>query len=151
MKKKQDVFDQIMGLPIFAPVYPFYEKHKEVLLYLLFGGLSFILNISFFFFLNGTLKINELISNVISWIVCVLFQFFTNRTWVFQNDSKKSSKFLKQLIDFFGGRIATLIVEECILVVFITWLAFDALCIKILAQVIVILLNYIISKWFVFA
>ena len=135
---------------MFDAVYPFYVKRKEVLLYLFFGGISFFLNIAVFLFLNGTVQINELISNAISWVVCVLFQFFTNRTWVFKNDNENANKLLKQLIEFFCGRIVTLVLEEAILFVFITWLAFDALCVKILAQIIVILLNYIISKWFVF-
>ena len=55
------------------------KKNKEVILYLFFGGLAFILSIVSYAFLNVTLGINELIANVISWIIVVLFAFFTNR------------------------------------------------------------------------
>ena len=58
--------------------------------------------------------------------------------------------FLKQMAAFFGGRIITLVVEEVILLVFISILGFDSMIVKIVAQIIVILLNYIISKLIIF-
>ena len=99
---------------------------------------------------NGTLGINELIANVICWVLCVLFQFFTNRTWVFDGKTDGTKAFLNQMASFFGGRIFTLVVEEVILAVFITWLGWNSMAIKLVAQVIVIDLNYVISKLFVF-
>ena len=51
---------------------------------------------------------------------------------------------------FFGGRLFTLVVEEAILAVFITWLGFNSMAVKLIAQVVVIVLNYIISKLIVF-
>ena len=58
--------------------------------------------------------------------------------------------FLKQMASFFGGRLFTLIVEEAILAVFITWLGFNSMAVKLVAQVVVIVLNYVISKLIVF-
>ena len=58
--------------------------------------------------------------------------------------------FLKQIASFFGGRAFTLVVEEAILAIFITWLRFDSMIVKVSAQVIVIILNYVISKLIVF-
>ncbi|MEE1102409.1 MAG: GtrA family protein [Agathobacter sp.] len=126
------------------------KKNKEVILYLFFGGLAFILSIVSYAFLNVTLGINELIANVISWIIVVLFAFFTNRIWVFSSPTKTVVDFLKQLISFFGGRVLTLVIEEIILGVFITWLQFPSMIIKIIAQIVVIVLNYVISKFLVF-
>jgi putative flippase GtrA len=54
------------------------------------------------------------------------------------------------MISFFGGRLFTLLVEEVILAVFVTWLQWDSMIVKLAAQVIVIVLNYLISKLFVF-
>lgn len=147
---EQDIFDKIMQAPVLSILEPFYKKHKEVLLYLFFGGVSFFLNLILFAVFCKKLNINELIANVICWIACVLFQFFTNRTWVFDGKVNNSGAFIKQLVAFFGGRIFTLIVEEIILLVFITWLGFNDMLIKLAAQVIVIVLNYIVSKVFVF-
>lgn len=128
----------------------FYGRHKSIFLYLLFGGISFFLNIALFAILNSTMNVNELVANIIAWILCVLFQFFTNRSWVFDGKVNTKVEFIKQMAEFFGGRIFTLVIEEVILAVFITWLAFNAVAVKLIAQVIVIVLNYIISKVWVF-
>lgn len=149
-EKKKDIFDKIMSLPVLNYFNPFYTKHKELLLYLFFGGIAFFLNLGLFVFFNSYLQITELLANIICWIICVLFQFFTNRIWVFDSESNGKTGFWKQLFLFFSGRIFTLVVEEIILGVFITLFGFNILAVKITAQVIVIILNYIISKLFVF-
>ena len=90
--------------------------------------------------------INELVANVLSWIITVLFAFLTNRVWVFQSPTDGVSEFVKQMFAFYSGRVITLIIEEVILLVFITWLGFNSMVIK----VIVILLNYVIRKLVIF-
>ena len=150
MQTKKDIFDKLMHLPVLNIFEPFYIKHKEVLLYLFFGGLAFFLNIALFVLFNGIWGINELIANVICWVICVLFQFFTNRTWVFDGRTEGMPDFVKQITSFFGGRLFTLVVEEAILAVFISWLGLNSMVVKLVAQVIVIVLNYVISKVFVF-
>lgn len=139
-----------MHLPLLRIFEPFYRKHKEVLMYLLFGGIAFSLNIFLFLVIDAFLPIGELVNNIICWVVCVLFQFFTNRTWVFDGHVENGEAFFKQMGSFFGGRIFTLVVEEVILAVFITWLAFPTTPVKLAAQVIVIVSNYFISKLLVF-
>ena len=147
---KEDIFDRMMHLPLLRIFEPFYRKHKEVLMYLLFGGIAFFLNIFLFLAIDRFLPIGELINNIICWVVCVLFQFFTNRTWVFEGHVERMSAFLGQMGSFFGGRIFTLAVEEILLAVFITWLAFPTTPVKLAAQVVVIASNYFISKLVVF-
>lgn len=127
-----------------------YIRNKEVILYLFFGGLAFFLNIGLFALLNEVCNINELIANVICWCVCVLFQFITNRSWVFDAGEGGSGRMMKQLASFVGGRLFTLAVEEAIILVFITWLGFNSMIVKLVAQFVVIVLNYIISKKIVF-
>ena len=150
MTEKRDVFDKLMTLPILNIFEPFYKKHKEVLLYLLFGGLTFIVSIASYAFFDITLAMNELVANVLSWILAVSFAYVTNRIWVFDAPTHTMKEFIKQLLSFFGGRVATLVIEELILLVFVTLLAFPSVPVKVVAQVIVIILNYIISKFFVF-
>lgn len=119
-------------------------------MYLLFGGITFFLNMILYAVLTGYGNMNALIANVICWVICVLFQFFTNRTWVFDGRTETASGFWIQMASFFGGRLFTLIVEEAILAAFITWLGFPSLPVKLMAQIIVIVLNYVISKLIVF-
>lgn len=148
--REKDIFDKIMELPVLRIFNPFYKKYKEILLYLFFGGLAFIISIASYAFANIELGMNELIANVVSWILAVLFAFITNRIWVFQAPTKTTGEFIKQITSFFAGRIATFVVEEVILLVFITWLGFNSIGVKVVAQIVVIVLNYVISKLVIF-
>lgn len=128
----------------------FYKEHKEVILYLVFGGLSFFLNIGLFALFSGFLHLDVLVANILCWILCVIFQFFTNRSFVFQNGRQGIGNFLKQLVLFFAGRIFSLVIEELILLIFIDWLSLNSMIVKLVAQIVVIILNYLISKLVVF-
>ncbi|MBC5696656.1 GtrA family protein [Agathobaculum sp. M2] len=145
-----DIWDRIMQLPILRIFEPLYARNKEILLYLFFGGITVILSVSIYAFQTQCMKVNELIANAIAWIICVIFQFFTNRIWVFQSTASSGKSCFRQMIEFTGGRLITLILEEIILAVFITWLSWNSLAVKLAAQIIVIVLNYIISKLVVF-
>lgn len=150
MEKKEDIFDRMMHLPGLRILEPFYARNKQVLLYLFFGGITFLMNMILYALLTDRAHMNELVANVICWVICVLFQFFTNRTWVFDGKTETTSGFWIQMASFFGGRLFTLAVEEGILAVFITWLRFPSLLVKFAAQVVIIVLNYVISKLIVF-
>lgn len=148
--KNNDIFDKVMSVRLFDKIRPFYKAHKEVLLYLFFGGLTTVISILTYALFTITFQIDELIANIFSWIASVLFAFITNRIWVFESEVNTHFDFLKQLFKFYSGRIATLLVEELILWVFITKLDFNGMVVKIMAQIIIVILNYIISKLFVF-
>lgn len=148
--EKKDIFDKIMSLPGFRIFEPFYRKNKEVLMYLFFGGLTFLVSVITYAYFNVTLGMNELIANIFSWIIAVAFAFITNKVWVFCSKNNSFLEFLREIISFFAGRLVTLVIEEVILLVFITWLGFPSMVVKIVAQVVVIVLNYVISKLFVF-
>lgn len=131
-------------------LFEIYKKNKQAVLYLFFGGLTTVGCIFIFWLCTSILHINELIANVIAWVCGVLFAFFTNRKWVFEAHTKSVSDFLKQLYSFSGGRLVTLAIEEVIILVFVTMLHVNRMLVKIVAQVIVIVLNFVISKWVVF-
>ncbi len=148
--EKKDIFDKIMSLPGLRIFEPFYKKNKEVLLYLFFGGLTFLISVVTYAYFTMMFGMNELIANIFSWIIAVLFAFVTNKIWVFQSKNDTILAFVREAVAFFAGRVATLVVEEVILFVFITMLQWNSLGVKIAAQVIVIVLNYVISKLLVF-
>ena len=147
---KPDIFDKIMSPKIFRWATPFYTKYKEVLMYLLFGGLTTLVSVGVFALFNSRFGLNEHISNVISWLTAVLFAFVTNRIWVFPTKTKGFAAFILQMAKFYGGRLFTLGVEELMLFVFVTKLQINAVLIKLIAQVVVVILNFVISKLFVF-
>ena len=125
-------------------------KNKEIFLYLFFGGLTSIVSIVsysvFFLFFN----VHELLANVISWILSVLFAYVTNKRWVFQTDCTGMAALFKEMISFFGGRVFTLFVEEIILYIFVLKFDMNSVAIKIAVQIVVIVMNYIINKMIVF-
>ena len=125
-------------------------KYKQFLLYALFGGLTFVVSVVSYGFFCTLLTFNELISNLLSWILAVSFAFFTNRIWVFQSPTNTCREFFQQLLKFFSGRLATLGVEEIILLLFVTIMHLPNMLVKIAAQIIVIILNYILSKKVIF-
>ncbi len=128
----------------------YYQNNKELIMYLFFGALTFGISIVSFGILNLVLEINELLANLLSWIIAVLFSFFTNRVWVFHSITDNLRDFIKQMFSFFIGRVFTLLIEEVILFIFITWLVFPSMIVKIVAQIFVIILNYVISKRIIF-
>ena len=86
--RDKDIFDRIMELPVIRIFNPIYTRYKEMLLYLFFGGLSFLVSIGTYAFFNVNFGINELVANIFSWLITVMFAFLTNRVWVF--NSQKS-------------------------------------------------------------
>ena len=124
-----------------------FQKHKELILYVFFGGLATIVSIGTFWLFDRLM--NELLANVLSWVITVGFAYWTNRTWVFAS-RVKGKDIWKEMGTFYTGRLATLGLEEGILLVFVTLLGWNAVVIKIAAQVLVLVGNYIISKLFIF-
>ncbi len=127
----------------------FFVKNKEIILYLVFGILTTAVSIGTFA-LTELIGIHELVGNVISWVVSVTFAFFTNRIWVFDAKTDSTKSFFVQFVLFYLSRIATFLIEELIIFVCVTLLRFNPIVIKIIAQIIVIILNFVVSKLVVF-
>lgn len=120
---------------------------RELVLYVFFGTLTFLVNIITYFLFLDVLSINYLISNVLAWFFSVLFAYITNRIWVFES---RSPDILREMSLFFGGRIFSGAVDTGLMYLFIDVLTIGDLISKIVVQVIVIVLNYIFSKLIVF-
>ena len=133
-----------------------YIKYKEIINYLIFGVLTTLVNlitkyILLFTILEPTNGFQLQIAIIISWIVAVIFAYFTNRKFVFE--SKNENK-LKEFINFVVARIVTLLLEMFIMWFFVTLLKLNSdlyvVIFTLVAQVSVIIGNYIFSKLFVF-
>lgn len=131
-----------------------YYKYEEKWLYVLFGGLTTVVSILTKFLLfavvPGEPKWESTAGVVFSWICAVTFAFFTNKKYVFKSETKTSGEFWKVFFSFYGGRLATLAMEEVIFLVCCDWLDISKTVITLLSQVIIFIANYIISKVFVF-
>ncbi|MBP3747198.1 MAG: GtrA family protein [Ruminococcus sp.] len=139
------------------PIRDIYYKYEEKWLYLFFGVLttavSFIAaGISKNLLENagmGTDAVSTL-STVISWICAVTFAYVTNRLWVFDSHASGAKEISAEALSFYGGRVFTLLTEMVIMWLGYSVLSFNYWVTKIAANVIVLILNYVISKIFVF-
>lgn len=127
-------------------MFKLYKKYEEIINYLIFGVLTTLVSIISYFIFSKIFGVYYLISNIISWILSVLFAYITNKLYVFKSDNK----IIKELINFFSSRIFTFIVDMVMMYVLVSILKFDDMIVKIIVQFVVIVLNYVLSKLFVF-
>jgi len=126
------------------------QNHKEIIKYLIIGVLITILNYLTFAVLTKIFKIDIHISNIIAWVISVVLAYFTNKLIVFESKSFKTEVILKEITSFGAARVFSLLIEELILYVFVNILNMNELIIKFIANIIVIIVNYIFSKLFIF-
>lgn len=133
-----------------------YKKYEEIVNYLIVGVLTTVVSLVvkwglLFTILNAKNAFQLQAAVVISWIAAVIFAYITNRIFVFKS---KSKNILKEIVSFFSARLLTLGLEMLIMWFFVTLLKLDSdiwvLVWTMVAQVLVIIFNYILSKLFVF-
>ena len=120
---------------------------KELLLYGIFGVLATIINIVAYWGLSRLLVMPTVPATVLAWLIAVIFAFWTNRTYVFRS---KNSAVLKEAAEFFIARVTTGIIDVVIMYVFVDVLVFHDVWVKTASNIIVIILNYVFSKLFIF-
>lgn len=127
------------------------NKYGEIIRYLIIGVLTTIVSLAIYYGLTLTIldvkvPIELQIANILSWIGAVIFAYFTNKYYVFKNNNKDK----KGIIKFFSSRIITLLIDMFLMYIFVTRLSFNDKIIKILVQIVVVISNYVLSKFFVF-
>lgn len=75
---------------------------KELILYIIFGVLTTLVNILVYYFFTKIILVNYIISNILAWVFSVFFAYVTNRIWVFES---KNDNIIKECFLFFGGRL----------------------------------------------
>ena len=133
-------------------IWDMYKKHKEIINYLVVGGLTTILSLGVYYgsvltFLNPKNEIQLQIANILSWTAGVVFSYFMNRIFVFE--SKEKNK-LKEAGKFVSSRIITLLMDMAIMAIGVSVLKFNDKIVKLFSQVVITISNYIFSKLFVF-
>lgn len=128
------------------------KKYGEIINYLVVGVLTTLVSLATYYILVYTvfdpnIALELQITNIISWIVSVTFAYFTNRKYVFKTNKNMS---FKEVVKFYLSRVSTLILDMLMMYVLVSLLKFNDKIIKLIVQVIVIVLNYILSKFIVF-
>ena len=131
-----------------------YKKYEEIISYLFWGGLAFVLSMVLYFLFDSVFGWNSVVANTIDWVICVLFTYFTNKTFVFKSKVSGAKAKLKEFGEFVAARLFTLILEDIIIYVGVTLMGFDdslgSTIVKLIGQVVVIVTNYILSKLWIF-
>lgn len=132
-----------------------FKKYKEVILYLIFGVATTVVNWISYAACNK-MGIGMNASNVIAWVLAVLFAYITNKIFVFESKSMKLEVLLPEIGKFVGARVVTGVIEIVGLPLLVylgvrqTVFGVEGFLAKILVSVIVVILNYVFSKIFVF-
>ena len=128
----------------------FFKWNRETSLYLFFGGLTTVINYASYILLTRFFLIPLLPSNLVAWILSILFAYVTNRKWVFQVKSKGLREIGSEFALFLGVRIFSGIADTALMVALVDWLLLDDMVCKLAVNLVVIALNYILSKFLVF-
>lgn len=129
-----------------------YKKYEELINYLIIGILTTVVSLATYYLLtltvlNASNAIYLQISNIIAWLASVTFAYFTNRKFVFKVQNKSN---IREGINFYLSRISTLLIDMLIMYIFVSLLKFDNRIMKLITQIVIIILNYVLSKFIVF-
>ena len=122
----------------------FIRSKKKLILYVIFGGITTVVDFAVSIALYGL--INHHAANVIAWVCAVIFAFIVNKIWVFQSKRRSFSAVFSELAGFCGGRVFSLLLQEGIFFLAVDILSFKALPIKFASAIVVVIVNYILSK-----
>lgn len=127
-----------------------YTKYREIISYLFFGVLSMVLNIAAYDLCYYIFGISNVISTVIAWFLAVVMAFITNKLWVFESRKTTWQDTLKEALSFLGFRILSGVFDVGIMFFSVDLMHWNAMLWKIISNVIVVILNYIFSKFIIF-
>ena len=126
------------------------EKYWDILTYLFFGVLTTAVNYLVYLPCFNLLGWSASLSNVFAWIVAVAFAFLTNKPFVFKSRDWSWNVVWPEFCKFVGCRVGSGVLETAILLVAVDWLGLNGNVWKLITAVLVIVLNYISSKFLVF-
>lgn len=145
-RHRNTAFDKLLGL-----------INHEIVSYVFFGVLTTVVSIGSFEIVRRLLgedrlfgQYNYLFANVVSWVFAVLFAFFTNKLFVFNSRTWKPSVVAKEFSSFVTARLVSLGIDTLLMFTFVDLIHMSELLAKLIVQVVVVILNYVFSKLFIF-
>ncbi|MGX6970453.1 GtrA family protein [Vagococcus bubulae] len=141
MTKIKHFFTQTLGLS---------DTLFELFMYVVMGVFTTIINIVIFYVMENLLHVNYIISNVIAWIFSVLFAYLSNKKYVFAHEDNTYFINIKEMMSFFSFRFLSLGIDTVVLFVLVQWLNQQPLIAKIISNVVVLIANYLFSKFIIF-
>lgn len=128
----------------------FLKKHKELITYALFGGLTTVVNYLVYLPVYNLAHISAAVSNIIAWVAAVIFAFLTNKPFVFESHDWSAKVVFPELWKFIACRLGSGLLETGIIFIAVDLLHGNGNIWKLLTSVLVVVINYVSSKLLVF-
>lgn len=126
------------------------EKYRELISYLFFGVLTTAVNFIVYLPVYNILGLSASVSNMIAWVVAVVFAYFVNKIYVFRSLDWSRKTVIPELTKFIAARVLSGVLETGILLVTVDILGWNGNIWKFVTQVLVVISNYVFSKLIVF-
>ena len=126
------------------------RKYYDILAYLFFGVLTTVVNYLIYLPCYNMLHLSASVSNVIAWIFAVVFAYLTNKPFVFRSHDWSAKTVIPEFGKFVGGRVASGLMETVIIFLTVDLLHWDGNIMKLVTSVLVVIVNYITSKFIAF-
>lgn len=123
--------------------------NREVISYLIFGVLTTLVNWVVYGLMVKT-GVDYRIATAAAWVVSVLFAFIVNKIFVFQSYDLHFDFVMKEIVSFSACRAASGVMEMVLMVIMVSWLNMDEYVSKVLVSIVVVVVNYVFSKLFIF-
>lgn len=135
--------------PVFSAQSEIIEEStgKQAVRYVLWGLISVVVNFGTFYLLYHAIHMNYQIANLIAWFLGVQVGFWVDRVIVFRHKSKTA---LAEMLAFYGTRVLTYLIETATLWIGISVLSANGTASKVVGQILAIIGNYVLSKFFIF-
>ena len=126
------------------------DQLKELILYGICGALTTILDIGIFWFLANIVNLHYLVANAIAWFLAITFSFLTNKYYVFESKSFARNVWVKEAAEFFGARGLSCVIDMGGMFLLVSILGINKNYAKLFITIVVIIINYILSKFWIF-
>lgn len=128
----------------------FIKKHKSFIFYGVFGVLTTVVNLVVYNVCYYQMSMSNTVSNVLAWILAVTFAYLTNKVWVFDSKSWEWDVLKREVPAFVSCRLATGVMDLVIMYISVDIMHWNAMLMKLMSNVLVIVLNYVFSKLVIF-
>ncbi|MGC4018642.1 MAG: GtrA family protein [Muricomes sp.] len=126
------------------------KKYEEIIRYIIIGGCTTVVSLGSYYIMTEIFHLHYQGANIISWILAVLFAYIANKIFVFKSPYSNVAHMCKELGSFTAGRILSLVIEIALMYLGVQVFLFDDKIVKLLNQFIILILNYIFSKFWAF-
>lgn len=122
------------------------KKYSEIWKYIVFGIITTFINIIIYYFFYEVLSLKNILSNILAWILSVIFAYLTNKNFVFKSYKRSIRDIIKEFFYFLLCRISTGGLDVILMYIVVEKLYFKAIIMKVFINFIVIIFNFFGSK-----